>query len=82
MIAVGNQNPITQKATPRTPSAPAVQNSAGIAVMIEAEASTMAICTAADESSKWWYAAKALSRLRSAFFALSASCLRPSAVSR
>ena len=39
-----------EKATPARPRRPAVDTSAGIAVMIEAEASTIAICTAAEAS--------------------------------
>jgi len=45
------QNPTTHSAAPAAPSAPAIHASSGMAVMIEAEASTIPICTAAEASS-------------------------------
>jgi hypothetical protein len=49
---VGKKNPTTQNATPTTPSAAAIHTSAEMAVMIEAEASTIAISADAEASSK------------------------------
>ena len=42
------KNPIAQKTTPTTPRAAPSQASATISAMIDAEASTIAICTAAE----------------------------------